>query len=95
MSTLTTTPPRRYLVDNDRDEEGLKVIADFHDGNLDDPITKAEFAEIKEAILADVSAILSRIFCVLFVLIPCFVICSAPSVTVLTSPSGDATKVVC
>jgi hypothetical protein len=45
----------RYLIDTDQDDEGLRVIADFHDGNMDDPVTRAEFTEIKEAILADVS----------------------------------------
>lgn len=44
----------RYLIDTDQDDEGLRVIADFHDGNMDDPVTRAEFTEIKEAILADV-----------------------------------------
>jgi hypothetical protein len=34
--------------------EGLKVIADFHNGDLEDPISKAEFRAIKEAVLADV-----------------------------------------
>ncbi|KAJ9122889.1 hypothetical protein QFC24_003927 [Naganishia onofrii] len=43
----------RFLIDTDQDDEGLRVIADFHDGNMDDPITRSEFTEIKEAILAD------------------------------------------
>jgi hypothetical protein len=49
------TPVYRFLIDTDQDDEGLRVIADFHDGNMDDPITRSEFTEIKEAILADVS----------------------------------------
>jgi hypothetical protein len=49
--------PDRYLIDKDRDDEGLRVIADFGSGgNMDDPLAKAEFTEIKEAILADVSS---------------------------------------
>jgi hypothetical protein len=44
----------RYLLDTDQDVEGLKVIADFHNGDLEDPISKAEFRAIKEAVLADV-----------------------------------------
>jgi hypothetical protein len=47
--------PRRYLIDKDLDDEGLRVIADFGSGgNMDDPLARAEFTEIKEAILADV-----------------------------------------
>lgn len=43
----------RFLIDTDQDEEGLKVLADFQDGNLDDPVTRAHFAEIKESVLLD------------------------------------------
>jgi len=43
----------RYLLDTDQDVEGLKVIADFHNGDLEDPVSKAEFRAIKEAVLAD------------------------------------------
>jgi hypothetical protein len=35
------------------DEEGLKILADFHNGDLDDPVTKEEFRIIKEAVIKD------------------------------------------
>jgi hypothetical protein len=57
-----------YLIDTDQNVEGLKVIADFHDGNLEDPVTKAEFQAIKQAVLADVSIFLFPFFPPLFVL---------------------------
>jgi hypothetical protein len=55
----------RFLIDTDQDDEGLRVIADFHDGNMDDPITRSEYTEIKEAILADVglSAVPKLLLC--------------------------------
>ncbi len=31
------------------------MIADFHDGDLENPSSKAEFQAIKKAVLADVS----------------------------------------
>lgn len=38
-----------------RDTEGLLVISDLHGGELDDPKTQAEFHEIKERVVQDVS----------------------------------------
>lgn len=35
------------------DEEGLKILADFHNGDPDDPVTKEEFRIIKEAVIKD------------------------------------------
>lgn len=43
----------RYAIDKDMDEEGLKILADFHNGDLDDPVTKEEFRIIKEAVIKD------------------------------------------
>ncbi|KAF8167791.1 hypothetical protein B0H34DRAFT_683053 [Crassisporium funariophilum] len=37
----------RWLIDNDREKEGLRVIADLHGGDLRDPIAVAEYEEIK------------------------------------------------
>lgn len=43
----------RYAIDKDQDEEGLRIIADFHNGDLDDPVTRAEWMNIKLSILED------------------------------------------
>lgn len=47
----------RWLLDTDRDAEGMRVIADLHGGDPDDVIAKAEFAEIKERIMIEVSSL--------------------------------------
>ncbi|KAG6862410.1 hypothetical protein C0995_011850 [Termitomyces sp. Mi166 len=39
-----------WLIDTDKDTEGLRVLADLHGGNLNDPIALAEFREIKEKV---------------------------------------------
>jgi hypothetical protein len=39
----------------DKDVEGMRVIADLHGGSLEDPIAVAEFQEIKDKVLEDVS----------------------------------------
>lgn len=65
--------PLRYLIDKDLDDEGLRVIADFGSGgNMDDPLARAEFTEIKEAILADVRS--SSSFQSLALLLPIIVV---------------------
>jgi len=43
----------RWLIDTDKDEEGMRVIADLHGGDLDDPIAIAEFQEIKGKVHED------------------------------------------
>jgi hypothetical protein len=35
----------------------MRVIADLHGGDLDDPVAKAEFQEIKDKVLLEVSSI--------------------------------------
>ncbi|KAG5727278.1 Sugar transporter STL1 [Termitomyces sp. T112] len=40
----------RWLIDTDKDAEGMQVLADLHGGNLNDPIAVAEFREIKEKV---------------------------------------------
>lgn len=45
----------RWLLDTDRDTEGMRVLVDLHGGDPDDVIAKAEFAEIKERIVFEVS----------------------------------------
>ena len=44
----------RWLIDTDKDEEGMQVIADLHGGGLEDPIAVAEFQEIKDKVHEDV-----------------------------------------
>ncbi|KAI0274743.1 general substrate transporter [Gloeopeniophorella convolvens] len=41
----------RWLIDVDRDEEGMRVIADLHGGDPEDLVAKAEFREIKERVM--------------------------------------------
>ncbi|KAF9015490.1 general substrate transporter [Cyathus striatus] len=40
----------RWLIDTDKEEEGLRVIADLHGGDLSDPVALAEYAEIKDKV---------------------------------------------
>jgi len=40
----------RWLIDTDKDDEGLRVLADLNGGDLDNPITRAEFKEIKDKV---------------------------------------------
>ncbi|KAJ7103641.1 general substrate transporter [Mycena belliarum] len=40
----------RWLIDTDKDAEGMRVIADLHGGNPNDPKAIAEFAEIKDKV---------------------------------------------
>lgn len=42
--------PCRWLIDNDKEMEGLQVIADLHGGDLDDPIAMAVYQEIKDKV---------------------------------------------
>ena len=44
----------RFLIDQDREVEGLAVIADFQGDALDSENVQIEFKEIKDAVLADV-----------------------------------------
>ncbi len=46
---------RRWLIDNDKDVAGMRVIADLHGGDLEDVVAKAEFKEIKERVIFEVS----------------------------------------
>ncbi|PSR75893.1 hypothetical protein PHLCEN_2v8807 [Hermanssonia centrifuga] len=41
----------RWLIDNDQDVAGMRVIADLHGGDLEDVVAKAEFQEIKERVI--------------------------------------------
>ena len=42
------------MIDVDRDEEGMRVIADLHGGDPEDIVAKAEFQEIKERVVWEV-----------------------------------------
>ncbi|TFY71455.1 hypothetical protein EVG20_g1567 [Dentipellis fragilis] len=41
----------RWLIDVDRDAEGMSVIADLHGGDPEDLLAKAEFQEIKDRVI--------------------------------------------
>lgn len=41
----------RWLIDTDKDEEGMRILADLHGGNLDNLEAKAEFREIKDKVI--------------------------------------------
>ena len=48
-----------WLIDNDRDIDGMQVITDLHGGDPEDMSAKAEFQEIKDRVNFDVSGRLS------------------------------------
>ncbi|EKM61224.1 uncharacterized protein PHACADRAFT_247698 [Phanerochaete carnosa HHB-10118-sp] len=43
----------RWLIDHDKDAEGMRVIADLHGGDPEDLVARSEFQEIKERVLFD------------------------------------------
>ncbi|KAJ3896911.1 hypothetical protein GG344DRAFT_35675 [Lentinula edodes] len=45
--------PTVWLIDTDKDDEGLRVIADLHGGDLDNPVAKAEYREIKDKVILE------------------------------------------
>lgn len=45
---------RSWLIDVDRDDEGMQVIADLHGGDPEDLVAKTEFREIKEQVISEV-----------------------------------------
>jgi hypothetical protein len=47
-----------WLIDHDKDVEGMQVIADLHGGDPEDLVARAEFQEIKERVLLDVNSLL-------------------------------------
>lgn len=44
----------RWLIDTDRDTEGMRILADLHGGSLTNPIAVAEFKEIKDKVQEEV-----------------------------------------
>ncbi|KAK0245610.1 general substrate transporter [Armillaria nabsnona] len=43
----------RWLIDTDQDDEGMRVIADLHGGNLQNHVAIAEFQEIKDKVMEE------------------------------------------
>ncbi|KAL5534159.1 hypothetical protein ACEPAG_620 [Sanghuangporus baumii] len=43
----------RWLIDTGKDDEGMRVLADLHGGELEDHVAKAEFREIKDKVMAE------------------------------------------
>ncbi|KAG6810646.1 hypothetical protein H0H92_010909 [Tricholoma furcatifolium] len=41
----------RWLIDTDKDDEGLRILADLHGGDIDNPLAQEEFREIKDKVL--------------------------------------------
>lgn len=50
-----------WLIDVDRDEEGMRVIVDLHGGDPEDLVAKAEFHEIKERVISEVMIFFSEV----------------------------------
>ena len=48
-----------WLIDTDRDKEGMRIIADLHGGDLNDPSGLYEFEEIKNNVAFEVSGSIS------------------------------------
>ena len=48
----------RWLIDTGKDDEGMRVLADLHGGDLEDRVAKAEFREIKDKVMAEVGLFL-------------------------------------
>jgi len=51
----TLTPFLRWLIDTDQDVAGMRVIVDLHGGDPNDMLAQAEFQEIKEKVVSEVS----------------------------------------
>ncbi|KAH8120440.1 general substrate transporter [Phellopilus nigrolimitatus] len=43
----------RWLIDTDKDDEGMRVIADLHGGDPDNSVAREEFREIKERVMLE------------------------------------------
>lgn len=51
----TLTPFLRWLIDTDQDAAGMRVIVDLHGGDPNNILAQAEFQEIKEKVVSEVS----------------------------------------
>jgi hypothetical protein len=56
MSSFMLTLARLFswLIDNDKDQEGLQVLADLHGGDLNNSVAQAEFKEIRAKVILEV-----------------------------------------
>ena len=43
-----------WLIDNDKDQEGLQVLVDLHGGDLDNSVAQGEFKEIRAKVILEV-----------------------------------------
>ncbi|KAL5495180.1 hypothetical protein ACEPAI_642 [Sanghuangporus weigelae] len=43
----------RWLIDTDRDDEGMRVLADLHGGDPNNPVALDEYQEIKDRVMAE------------------------------------------
>ena len=43
-----------WLIDNNKDQDGLQVLADLHGGDLDNSVAQAEFKEIRAKVILEV-----------------------------------------
>ncbi|KAJ3771280.1 hypothetical protein EV361DRAFT_887287 [Lentinula raphanica] len=53
VGSLVMPESPRWLIDTDKDDEGLRVIADLHGGDLDNPVARAEYREIKDKVILE------------------------------------------
>ncbi len=44
----------RWLIDTDKDDEGLRILADLHGGDLNNVVARAEYQEIKDKVIMEV-----------------------------------------
>lgn len=44
----------RWLIDTDKDADGMRVIADLHGGDPNNEEAQAEFQEIKDRVMSEV-----------------------------------------
>jgi len=45
----------RWLIDTGKESAGMQVIADLHGGDSNNPVALAEFEEIRDKVMEDVS----------------------------------------
>lgn len=55
MAYNALTPFFRWLIDTDQDTAGMRVIVDLHGGDPNNILAQAEFQEIKEKVISEVS----------------------------------------
>ncbi|KIY51546.1 general substrate transporter [Fistulina hepatica ATCC 64428] len=52
-SLVMPESPSRWLIDTDKDEQGMRILADLRGGDLDNPTARAEFWEIKDKVVME------------------------------------------